>query len=111
MASSGRELSSSVADRFARAEFFVIYDTESGEYEVVENTVAGSHGAGPRVVQMLASYGVDALVVPGVGQNAFGAIMAAGIEVYQSVPGSVEKNIELFKEGKLEKITSPTRMG
>ncbi len=110
VASSGKDLSSKLADRFARAEFFIIYDTDSGEYEVLENSVAISqaHGAGPRVVQMIVSQGVDAIIVPGMGANAFDALSAAGIKAYFGRPTSVEENLELFKEGKLEEMKTPT---
>ncbi len=107
----GRDLSNPVADRFARAEFFIIYDDSTGNFDVLENSSLGSHGAGPRVVQFLASQGVDVLIVPGMGQNAFGAMMAAGLRAYLAVPGSVGENIELFKSGKLEEMRFPTRAG
>ena len=111
VASSGENLSSKLADRFARAEYFIIYDTESGNYEVVENTTAEAHGAGPRVVQMIASYGVDAMIVPGMGGNAFSALMAAGIKAYLGKPVSVEENIKMLQNGELEELKAPTRAG
>lgn len=105
----GKDLQSSVADRFARAEFFIIYDDATGDYEVLENVSFGFHGAGPRVVQYLASQGVDVMIVPGMGQNAFGALMASGLKAYLARPGSVKDNIELFKQGKLEEMEAPRR--
>ncbi len=111
VAASGNDLSSKLADRFARADYFIVYDTDSGEYEVIENQVAMSqaHGAGPRVVQMIASLGVDAVILPGIGSNAFEALSAAGVKAYIGKPVSVEENIKMLLNGKLEEVKSPTR--
>ncbi len=111
VAASGNDLSSKLADRFARADYFIVYDTDSGEYEVVENQVAMSqaHGAGPRVVQMIASLGVDAVILPGIGSNAFDALSAAGVKAYIGKPVSVEENIKMLLNGELEEVKSPTR--
>ena len=111
VAASGSDLKSKLADRFARAEYFIVYDTESGEYEVIENSTAEAHGAGPRVVQTIASYGVDAVIVPGMGRNAFDALMAAGVKAYLGKPVSVEENIKMLMNGELEELKAPTRMG
>ncbi len=108
--SNGETLDSMVADRFARAEYFIIYDDTTGEYSAIPNGGVGAHGAGPRVVQMLAREGADVLIVPGMGQNAFGATLAAGIRPFLARPGTVRQNIEWFKQGALEELTSPTRM-
>lgn len=111
VAASGSDLKSKLADRFARAEYFIVYDTESGEYEVMKNDTVEAHGAGPRVVQMIASYGVDAVIVPGMGRNAFDALMAAGVKAYLGKPVSVEENIKMLMNGELEELKAPTRMG
>ncbi len=109
IAASGGDLSSKLADRFARAEYFIVYDTDSKDYEVIENTVSQAHGAGPKVVQMVASLGVDAVILPGIGSNAFDALYAAGVKAYIGKPVSVEENIKLLLEGSLEEVKSPTR--
>jgi predicted Fe-Mo cluster-binding NifX family protein len=111
VAASGRDLSANLADRFARAEYFIIYDLESGDFQVVDNSTLEAHGAGPRVVQMLASQGIDAIILPGIGRNAFEALNAVGIKAYLGKPGSVMENIEMFKNGDLEELKAPTKMG
>ncbi|KHC91431.1 dinitrogenase iron-molybdenum cofactor biosynthesis protein [Thermotoga sp. Mc24] len=81
----GKDLSSMVSDRFAKAEYFIIYDTESGNMEVVGNTIADTHGTGPDVVQSLVSKGVEYLIAPNVGRNAFETLKAAGVRVCRFV--------------------------
>ena len=107
--SSGKTLDSIVADRFARAEYFIIYDDVKNDYTVVPNSEVGAHGMGPKVVQMLAREGADVLIIPGMGRNAFDATVAAGIKPYMAKPGTVGQNIEWFKQGILEELMSPRK--
>ena len=100
-----------VSDRFARAAYFILYDTDSGEYGALENFGVGAHGAGPRAVQMLAAEGVDVVILPGIGQKAFEALVASGMRAFLAKPGSVEENIEMYKRGELEEVRTPTRSG
>ncbi|MDK2893661.1 MAG: hypothetical protein PWQ21_463 [Thermotoga sp.] len=107
----GKDLSSMVSDRFARAEYFIIYDTESGNVEVVENTIADAHGTGPKVVQSLVSKGAEYLIASNVGRNAFETLKAAGVKVYRFEGGTVQEAIDAFSEGRLEELTTFTREG
>ena len=102
-------LESNVDERFARAEGFIIYDTESKEFEFIQNSMPDAHGAGPKAVQKLTQMGVDALIIPALGNNALEAINASGMKAYFSVKGSVEENIKKFENNELEKIKSATR--
>ncbi|HBT03829.1 MAG TPA: dinitrogenase iron-molybdenum cofactor biosynthesis protein, partial [Thermodesulfobacterium commune] len=36
--SQGKDLEAEIDSRFGRCRYFVFYDTETGEYEVIENT-------------------------------------------------------------------------
>ncbi|MCD6450435.1 MAG: NifB/NifX family molybdenum-iron cluster-binding protein [Thermotogaceae bacterium] len=108
--SNGDTLDSMVAERFARADYFIVYDDTTNEFFAIPNGGLGAHGAGPRVVQMIAREGADVIIVPGMGQNAFSAATAAGIKPYLARPGTVRQNIEWFKRGELEELTTPTRM-
>ena len=105
----GKDPSSDVDDRFARAEVFAVYDTDTGSYEFIENTATSAHGMGPRVVQLLSSKGVKVVITSNVGANAHEIMKESGISVYLAKNGSVEENIKAYLEGKLEKFDSPTR--
>ncbi len=100
-----------VSERFARAEYFIVYDTEKGEYTVLDNSGLGAHGAGPRTIQMLASEGVDAVILPGIGQKAFEALVASGMKAFFAKPGSVKDNLDMYERGELEEIKAPTKGG
>lgn len=102
-ASSG-SLSSPVDPRFGRAAFFVVYETEDGSFEAVDNGhgQAAAQGAGVQAAQALSSRGVSALLTGHCGPNAFHVLNAAGITVYSNMSGTVSEAIERFRSGKLE---------
>lgn len=96
-----------VDDRFARGAVYVIYDTETKQYEFITPDELGAHGAGPKAVQLFAEKGVKVIIAPALGQNAYGAAQVAKIDAYTQKNGTVEENIKSYLDGTLEKITTP----
>ncbi len=96
-ASSG-SMSAQVDERFGRAPWFVLYDTESGKFEAVSNpSVNVSHGAGPQTVNLLRNRGVGKVITGRVGPNARSVLEASGIEVVEGASGiSVKEAVERF---------------
>ncbi len=85
-----------------------VEDKEITSSEVIENSSAlQSGGAGIKTAQLLANKGVDALISFSTGPNAFEILNKLDIKIYKATEGSVEENLMLFKEGKLEEIKSP----
>lgn len=109
----GKNLQSEVDARFARAEYFIIYDTETGSNEAVENTdgAGATHGAGPLASEKIARTGAKAVLTGNCGPNAFRTLKAAGIEVYTGISGTVFEAINDFKQGKLSKADNPSVRG
>ncbi len=107
--SKGNDLQSEVDERFARAEGFIIYNDESKDFKFLSNSMSDAHGAGPKAVQKLVEEGINILIIPGLGNNAFEAIKASGIKAYFSIKGTVKENLDKYFEGSLEEISSPTR--
>ncbi len=103
--SSGSSADSRMDARFGRAEYFIIADTESMDFESVQNPAAlAGGGAGVQSGQMMADRGIKAVVTGNVGPNAMNVLNASGIEVYRGKAVSVNENVEKFKAGELEKI-------
>ncbi|MCO6041408.1 NifB/NifX family molybdenum-iron cluster-binding protein [Thermococcus alcaliphilus] len=107
----GRE--DTVAPVFARAPAFYIADVDENGNIVSEKVIQNSAamvggGAGPMAVQTLINEGVEAIIAPQVGPNAFGAIQAAGIKLYQVAPGTpVEDAIKSVVSGRASQFTAP----
>jgi predicted Fe-Mo cluster-binding NifX family protein len=97
-------LESIMDQRFGRAAFFLIADSETMQFETIDNTAVSAGGAGITAAQMMADKGVQAVVTGNVGPNALIVLNAAGIPVYRGKSASVRQNIEEFQKGRLEKI-------
>ncbi len=96
IAASGSELSSPVDDRFGRAAYFIIGDTDSDTREVLENSAnaAAAHGAGTGTAQELVSRDVKVVVAGKFGPKAEQVLSAAGISVVSFSGGSVADAID-----------------
>ena len=109
VASTGLTLQSSVSTVFGRSPNFIVVDLENDETKNVlpiENPAKNERGAGNLAAQFIIDQDVEALILGEMGNVAFGILRNAGIKIYKIRPGNVEKNIEYFKESKLDEITS-----
>lgn len=107
--SQGENLNSQVDPRFGRCQYFIIVDTDSLEFEAVQNSnleVMG--GAGVQSGQLIANKQVKAVLTGNVGPNAFQTLQTAGIDVITGVSGSVKEVIEKYKNGKLKPTQGPS---
>ncbi|MBW2146876.1 MAG: NifB/NifX family molybdenum-iron cluster-binding protein [Deltaproteobacteria bacterium] len=111
--SSGKDLSSQIDPRFGRAAYFLIVDTETMEFQVVDNTqgMGFSHGAGPQAAQKIVDHNAKVLLTGNCGPNAFRALQAAGIEVVINVAGAVKEAVERYKAGELQAADTPNVPG
>lgn len=91
-----------VCPSFGRTPFFMIYDTETGKKDFLENSAASSSGgAGIKAAQTLIDLGIEVLLTPRCGENAADLLGAAGIKMYKTVGTSTDDNIHDFENGKL----------
>ena len=105
--STGKELDSDLDRRFGRCAYFLVVDTESDDVEIVDNgAIAAGGGAGIAAAQQIIDRKVNALITGNLGPNAFHTLNAAGVEMYNSVPGKVSELLDKFKKGELEKAES-----
>ena len=103
----GSSLDSEVDPRFGRCGYFIIVDSDSLEFEVIENfSVEAASGAGVQSGQLVATKGVGAVLTGNIGPNAFQVLQAAGIKVITGVSGKVKEAIEKYKRGELKSAAS-----
>jgi predicted Fe-Mo cluster-binding NifX family protein len=104
----GKDLSASIDPRFGRCKYFVFVDTETLQFEAIENpSLSSTGGAGIQAGQLMSGQGVKAVLTGNVGPNAHQVLSAAGIEVFTGVSGIVKDAIENHKLGKYKPAASP----
>ena len=104
----GNDLDSQVDPRFGRCAAFLVVDTDSMEFEALENASAGAAGgAGIQAAQLVADRDVKAVLTGNCGPNAFRTLQAAGIEVITGVSGTVRDAAERYKAGALTSTEGP----
>ena len=97
---------SKVEERFGRAPYFILMDSETGSFEAVANPYAdGAGGVGPKAAQLILDMKAGALISGLLGGNAKAVLDAAGVAqyVYRS-SGSVKDAFAEFKNNTLQKV-------
>lgn len=99
----GQTLDSMVDSRFGRCSWFIVTDTETGEFKAVSNqkNYEASQGAGIQAAENVTRLGVESLVTGHCGPKAFRVLKAAGIKVYTGGSGTVAEAVERLKKGDL----------
>lgn len=97
-----------LANRFARAEFFVIFDSETKNYTSLENKAKmAAGGASGVAVKTLSDHNVDVVLCPEVGPKALEALNAFEIKAFNfSAANSVTEAIDMYVTNQLSPITS-----
>jgi predicted Fe-Mo cluster-binding NifX family protein len=100
----GKTLDSNVDPRFGRAAGFVLVDTETGEYEAIDNTqnLHAMQGAGIQAAQTVSRHAAECVMTGHCGPKAFRTLEAAGIKVVTGVEGTVAEAVEKLKAGELK---------
>jgi len=106
--STGPTLDDDVEARFGRCPYFLIIDTDTMQFEAIENSnIALGGGAGIQSAQLMSEKGVTTVLTGNCGPNAFNVFGQAGIQVIVGVSGPVRGAVEQFKTGALSSASEP----
>jgi predicted Fe-Mo cluster-binding NifX family protein len=109
----GRSPDSPMDARFGRAGYFQIYDEDTGEYEIIDNTTGmdAMQGAGVQAGELIAGRDVSVLITGHCGPKAFRVLDAAGVKVLLCGGGTVENALDKYREGSLKQAAGPDVKG
>ena len=105
----GNSIDSPFSPRFGRCAYLIAIDTETGDWQALENPASGaSGGAGPLVVQVISQQKASAAITGRYGPNAFTALQAAGIRGFVAKGKTVRDVLDQFNAGTLEEVFAAT---
>ena len=103
-----RTLDAEVNPRFGRCQYFILIDTETMQFEALENASSmAAGGAGISAAQIVAGKGVQVVLTGNCGPKAYQVLSAAGIQVITGISGNVKKAVLNYKEGKFQLSSQP----
>jgi predicted Fe-Mo cluster-binding NifX family protein len=98
-------LDSHAYSHFGSAPAFILFDTGTDEYEIIDNSnMHHSHGA-CMPMESLIGKNVDAVLVGGIGERAISKLNNQNIKVYHAVSDTVSMNVNMFKKSMLTELT------
>ena len=102
--STGNTLSADMDPRFGRAAYFLIVDSDTLEFEVVENTqnLNLPQGAGIQAGKTIINQHASVLITGNCGPKAFQVLSQAGVDIKIGASGSIDSVIQAFKRGELQ---------
>ena len=95
----GNDVTAPVDLRFGRCQYFIIYDTDTHEFEVRSNDSAAKSGAGIQSAQFMIDQNVRVVITGEVGPHALQVLQAAGIAIHTTTAGTAREAVEQFLKG------------
>jgi len=109
VSSTGRTPASPVDSRFGRAPFFLIHDTKTNAWQVVENPhlqPGHGHGTGVKAAETLCKQGAQAVISGHLCAASYAALAAGGVKAYQAAGIPVSAAVAACKRGELSLLQS-----
>jgi predicted Fe-Mo cluster-binding NifX family protein len=103
LTTSGTTLEAPLDPRFGRAPRFLVFETDTGAFEIVDNQAGAdaAHGAGVQAAETLARLGVRGVVTGRCGPKALAVLARAGIAIYNTDARTVAEAIAAYRSGAL----------
>ena len=96
----GPNMDSEMDPKFGRAHFFLIFDQEGEDFEVLENPNRElGHGAGIQTAQLIANQNVGVVLSGAFGPKASQVLDTAGIQMKSGYTGLVKDVLAKFRSG------------
>ena len=106
LSSTGKTSEDMVDQRFGRAPYFIIFDSQTNTFAAVDNTqnLNAAQGAGIQSAQNVVQAGAEILITGHTGPKAFRVLESAKIPIYLAPSLTIKEAVEKFKNGELKKI-------
>lgn len=100
----GKSLDSDVDPRFGGSAGFVLFDTETGHADYLDNSAQRvlDRSKGIQTAQMIAKAGTDSLITGQLGPKAAQVLRKSGIEIYACTVGTIREAIQALEQNELK---------
>jgi predicted Fe-Mo cluster-binding NifX family protein len=103
----GMSLDDNIEPRFGRSPIFIILDTDTMDFEAIENSNAAlGGGAGIGSAKLMLDKNVESVLTGNCGPKAFQVFEEARIKVFVGLSGKIKDIVEDFKAGKFKPSNS-----
>ncbi|MCG6200510.1 NifB/NifX family molybdenum-iron cluster-binding protein [Psychromonas antarctica] len=108
ISTAGNNLDAQVELRFGRASSFLLFDTDTRNFSMLDNSeqVNAMQGAGIKTAQNIVTAGADVLISGHCGPKAMQVLNAKNIAVYVTEKNVIGTAIANLQNGLLEQITT-----
>ncbi len=96
-------LAGNVSQHFGHTPYFIVAELADGQMVASRLVTSPGHGEGCSMPAFVASLGVGAVIVGGIGAGAINGLRARGIEVAAGVTGNAATALRAFASGTLPK--------
>lgn len=107
------DIDSPVDPRFGRASYFLIVDSETLSWEIIENStsMALAQGAGIQAAENVLRASPDVVLTGNCGPKAFRVLDSKGVKVCVGVSGKAREAVKAFIAGKYKPASGPNVEG
>lgn len=103
----GNDMNSQVDPRFGRTKWFIVVDTETGDFQVHDNeqNLNAAQGAGIQAGRNVVNLKAEAVITGNVGPKAFRTLTAAKVKIFLTKDQTVQQAIDSLKSGELNEVS------
>jgi len=105
IASSGPDLQAQIAKRFGHAEYFIVLDSETMEYEALPGV---GHDEPAHGIGRFRDQNVERVIIGNIGPEAFQDLKQAGWTPYLCRKMTVQEAVEKVERGEVSPLEAPT---
>jgi predicted Fe-Mo cluster-binding NifX family protein len=102
LATDGKNLEAEVVRHFGWGKNYLIYNTETKEFQIHPNPEASGKKEFPP--EFLNRLGVNVVIVFSLGPKAFDKFKRFGIKLYEAIDKNIAENIKEFQKGNLSSL-------
>ncbi len=98
-------LNKPICGHFGHASMFTVVEYDEATKQIIKTEAVKNppheQGGCMRPVMILKNYGVDAIVLTGIGQRPYMGFLQQGVKVYRGIEGTIAQNFEAYINNKL----------